>query len=289
MALRLVSHVSGDCSDDDLLEAWLRYYVDLGVTSFNLIVHGTQAENAKLFALKDRFPIVIMDSYNDEFTDEEKKKRVDSVLATMTGQWLLFVDSDEFVEFPFRTIASTIRMLELARGNMLFAPMLQHMTPDGSLNTPEVIDDPFRTLPLCSVSLYEKMGTNASINKFPLFYCTNGTALVEGGNHSPPLGAPTATRSLLGVTHHFKFRTHKLLLRRLDKRIHSSNTFRHESEQYLRYLKMHEYRLPLEDSFYYSRDELFRRDLLRRFTFRSALRFVRRSVSGSIRYGETSS
>src|SRR5262249_22460490 len=124
MTLRLVSHINGD---GDLLEAWLRYYLDLGVTSFNLIVHGTQTENARLFALKDRFPIVIADSYEGEFTDREKKRRVDSLLATMTGQWVLVVDSDEFIEFPYRKISSTILVLEATRGNVLLAPMLQHM------------------------------------------------------------------------------------------------------------------------------------------------------------------
>jgi hypothetical protein len=277
MALRLVSHVNGD---GDLLEAWLRYYLGLGVTSFHLIVHGTRAENAKLFALKDKFPIVIADSYEGEFTDREKKRRIDSLLATMTGQWLLVVDSDEFVEFPYRRISSTILMLELTQGNVLLAPMLQHMTPDGSLDTPDVVDDPFRTFPLCSVALYEKMGSAAWINKCPLFYCTNGTALADGGNHQTPVGISPKPRSLLGVTHHFKFR--RSVCDRLDRRIHSNYEVRYESEQYFHYLKTHNNRLPLEDSFVYSRDELFRRGLLQRLSFRSALRGVSRSALASI-------
>jgi glycosyl transferase family 2 len=274
MTLKLVSHVNGD---SDLIEAWLRYYLDLGVTSFHLIVHGTEAENAKLFSIKDRFPVFICDRYEGEFRPEEKKRRVDSVLTTMTGQWLVYVDSDEFVEFPFRKVTSTIRMLELARGNMFFAPMLQHMAIDGSLNTPEIIDDPFLTFPRCSPSLYERMGCRASLNKFPLFYCVKGTALVEGGNHSPLLGMRQATRTLRGVTHHFKFR--RSTLQRLQKRIHSSHSHRHESEQFYSYLEQHDCHLPLEGSFMYSRDEMFRQGLLRRFTLRDGLPWLRRTVS----------
>src|SRR5690349_9703924 len=103
MTLKLVSHVNGD---DDLIEAWLKYYLDQGVTSFHLIVHGADSENAKLFAIKDDFPVVIADRYEGEFSAEEKKRRVDSLFATLTGQWLVFVDSDEFVEFPFRKLTS---------------------------------------------------------------------------------------------------------------------------------------------------------------------------------------
>jgi len=277
MALRLVSHVNGD---GDLLEAWFRYYIGLGITSFHLIVHGSRAENAKVFALRGHFPVIISDNYEGEFTSAEKKRRIDSVLATMIGQWLLVVDSDEFVEFPFRQIPRTIRMLELARANAIYAPMLQHMKLDGSLNTPEVIDNPFRVLPLCSVSLYEKMGIKASIDKHPLFYCTNGTALSDGGNHGLPLGARPATRYIFGVTHHFKFRSS--ILQRLDKRIHSSHPWRHESAHFRNYLESHDYRLPLDGSFIYSRAELFRRGLLRRFGLQLGLRWVRRSILKSL-------
>ena len=187
----------------------------------------------------------------------------------MTDQWILLVDSDEFVELPFSRINSIVQALELARGNVLQAPMLQHLTRDGSLDTPDVIDDPFHTLPVCSVSLYEHMGAKATINKFPLFYCTSGTTLSDGGNHRPPLGARRTGRSFLGVTHHFKFRS--TVLRRLNKRIDSSHSHRHESVQYLDYLERHGYRLPLDESFEYSREELFRRGLLRGFSLKHYL------------------
>jgi hypothetical protein len=276
MQLKLISHIN---SDGDILEAWLRHYLRLGVSSFHLIVHGSQADNARLFVLRNSFPITIEDSYDGEFSAVEKKRRLNLLLASMTGQWVVLADSDEFVEFPYRRIPMTIRMLEWARANMLFAPMLQHLTVDGSLDSPEIIEDPFRTFPLCSVALYQKMGTKASIDKFPLFYCVTGTALVEGGNHHPPLGGPPVLSKLRGVTHHFKFR--RSVFTRLDNRIQSSHLYRHESIQFRRYLEDNGNILPTEDAFMYSRGALLRRDLLRRYTLRDGLRFGCRIITGN--------
>ncbi len=201
MKLGLVSHVNGD---GDLLEAWFKYYCRLGVSSFHLIVHGPKEENERLYALKDSYPVIIEDTYEGPFDSEEKKRRLDSMLARMRRQWLVLADSDEFVEFPYRKIFTTIRFLELAGKNALYAPMVQHLTLDGSLDTPEVVEDPFRTFPLCSIDLYQKMGVQASFKKYPLFYCTDRTMLEDGGNHNCPNG--NFTSSLQGVTHHFKFR-----------------------------------------------------------------------------------
>src|SRR5215475_13475326 len=201
MDLKIVSHVNGD---GDLLEAWFKYYQRLGVSSFHLILHGPREENERLYALKESHPLVIEDAYEGPFHSEEKKNRINSVLARMRDRWILVVDSDEFVEFPYETVSATISMLRLVGRNALFAPMVQHLTSDGSLDTPEVITDPFRTFPLCSVDLYERMGVKAAISKWPLFYCTAQTLLRDGGNHSCPLG--NLASSMQGVTHHFKFR-----------------------------------------------------------------------------------
>ena len=61
------------------------------------------------------------------------------------------------------------------------APMLQRLTLDGSLETPSVIDDPFKVFPRCSVTLYREMGMKGDIFKFPLFYCSRDTRLWEEG------------------------------------------------------------------------------------------------------------
>jgi glycosyltransferase involved in cell wall biosynthesis len=258
MSLKLLSHVN---ADSDLIEAWLKYYLRLGVDRFHLVVHGTSEENDRLLAIKDSYPITIEDTYGGPFEYDEKKNRLDAVLARYTGQWIVLVDSDEFVEFPYQDIPATVSQLNCARANLMAAPMLQRLTADGSLETPPVIDDPFEMFPLCSVELYRRMGVKADIFKFPLFFCASGTQLAEAGNHHPPLGCEPRATTLLGVTHHFKFRLR--VSQRLDKRINSAHPWRHESVRFREYLESHSNQLPLEGAFVYSREELFRRGLLR--------------------------
>lgn len=256
--MKLISHVNGD---NDLIEAWLRYYLRLGVDSFHLIVHGDWEENRKLFAIKDSYPIAIEDIYQGSFHIAEKTRRLDWLLARHIGQWVLLVDSDEFVEFPYGDILGTIRELDRASANVMAGPMLQRLTVDGALETPPVIDDPFKMFPLCSADLYRRMGVKGDVFKFPLFFCASGTHLAEGGNHHPALGLESRSTNMRGVTHHFKFR--RTVSQRLEKRIDSDHPWRHESVQFRDYLVSHGNRLPLEDAFVYSREELFRRGLLK--------------------------
>ena len=54
MGLKLLSHIN---ADGDLIEAWLKYYLRLGVDRFHLILHGTQEENDRLLAIKDSYPV----------------------------------------------------------------------------------------------------------------------------------------------------------------------------------------------------------------------------------------
>jgi len=259
--MKLLCHIN---NDEDLVEAWLGYYIGLGVSSFHLIVHGPAIDNAKLFQLTKSCPVFLEDAYDGEFTSEEKRRRIESVLANWKGQWALLVDSDEFVELPYRRLSTTIRVLELFGANALFAPMIQRLTLDGCLETPDIIRDPFRHFPLCSVDLYPQMGSEASIPKYPLFLFCDSTFIFDGGNHHPPNGSSTVLSPLQGVTHHFKWR--RPVLKKMARRIDSPHTWRHESTSYLAYLRSHELRLPTTDSFFYSRVELFRRGLLKRAT-----------------------
>src|SRR5688572_26200844 len=87
---RLVSHVNGD---GDLIQAWLEYYLGLGVSTFHLIVHGSDADNERLFALKALYPIVIEDVYDGEFLTEEKHRRLCALLGRMRDGWIVLVDS----------------------------------------------------------------------------------------------------------------------------------------------------------------------------------------------------
>ncbi len=257
--LKLITHVRGD---GDLLEAWLRHHLRLGVGEFRVVVHGPEAENRELHELARRYPVRIEDAYDDEFDVREKKRRLDRLLEGLAGEWVVLADSDEFLELPLGGFGATIRLLEWAGADVLYAPMLQHLNADGSLATPPRIDDPFAAQPLCSVDLYRRMGSNASLNKYPLFYCRPGTRLSDGGNHNPPEGCGQGTASLRGVTHHFKFR--QCVLERLTRRADSAHTFRHESVGFLGYLEAHGGRLPTEGAFPHSRRELLRRGLLRR-------------------------
>jgi hypothetical protein len=271
MKTKLLCHLKGD---DDLLDAWFEYYSRLGVSSFHLIVHGPEQENCRLRVLKHFYPVVIEDSYEGPFDSEEKKRRLNLVLERMRGEWILLVDSDEFVEFPYKKLSTTIRVLQLTGRTALSAPMVQHLTPDGSLNSPPIVEDPFHTFPLCSVDLYRRMGTDAAIDKYPLFLCGPGAMLLEGGNHFCPQG--TSASSLRGVTHHFKFRAS--VIRRINSRIESLHPWRHESVQQKEYLALHQNRLPLDGAFRCSRRELFRRGLLRKLGLINGLRFLRRAA-----------
>lgn len=273
MNLKLLSHVN---ADSDIIEAWVKYYLGLGVDQFHLIVHGPPVENQRLFEIKESYPIFIEDTYGGPFDGDQKKQRLDSLLARNPDQWVLLVDSDEFVEFPYRDIPATIKKLESVQANVLLAPMLQRFKADGTLASPAIVDDPFALFPLCSTDLYERMGSKACIRKCPLFYCSKGMRLLEEGNHSPPQGSEVRTSAALGVTHHFKFR--RTVSERLHKRINSEYTFRHESVEFQDYLASHENHLPLEGGFAYSREELFRRGLLRKVSLRNRVKSMGRSM-----------
>ena len=259
MNVTLVSHVNGD---GDILRAWCRYYRVLGVTSFHLIAHGSEADNATLSELRREFPIKICDAYASPFTTVEKKARLDAVLATLSNQWVLEVDSDEFVELPGRDVAHTVRLLEGVGGSALPAPMIQRIRADGSLASPLIVENPFREFPLCAVNLYRDMGVRAAIDKYPLFYCGQSTRLGEGGNHSVPAGCRGAPSVLQGVTHHFKWRAS--VIQRLVDRAFGPHSWRYVSHDFLAYLERMGGRLPTAGAFAYSRAELFRRGLLRR-------------------------
>jgi Glycosyl transferase family 2 len=259
--MKLLCHIN---DDEDLLQAWLDYYMGVGVSSFHFIVHGAASENTKLFQLTKLYPIFIEDAYDDPFNGKEKRRRIESVLAHWRGQWVLWVDSDEFVEFPYRRLSTTIRVLEFFKANALSAPMVQRLTQDGCLKTPETIPDPFRHFPLCSVDLYRKMGVEALTSKYPLFYCHDSTKISNGGNHNPPNGPSTVLSPLQGVTHHFKWRGPAL--KKIASRAQSLVAWRHESAGYLAYLQSHDLKVPTTDSFSYSRAELFRRGLLKQAT-----------------------
>ena len=140
--------------------------------------------------------------------------------------------------------------------------MLQRIRADGSLDSPDVVPDPFREFPLCSWNLYALMSVKAPVSKFPLFYCRSGTEMTESGNHYPPVGCVATPEILQGVSHHFKWRS--VVLDRLRQRAESPTRTVDHSGGFLDYLEHHGRRLPVQDAFPGTRDELVRRRLLRR-------------------------
>jgi hypothetical protein len=257
--MNLVSHIN---ADGDILQAWLDHYVRLGVTGFHVVLHGPEEENAPLLALRDLYPIEVHEMYGGPFLGGEKKRRLDRVLAGLTGQWLLLVDSDEFLELPVGSMAEAIRLLERTGTDALAAPMVQRLRADGSLESPDLVSDPFREFPLCSWNLYSHMSVKAPLSKFPLFYCRSGTEMMESGNHYPPLGTVAVPDILRGVSHHFKWR--RVVLERLRRRADINERTGEDSAGFLGYLERNGRRLPIQDAFPGTRAELERRRLLRR-------------------------
>lgn len=276
--MKLIAHVNGD---SDLLDAWFEHYRLLGVTSFHLVVHGPRNENWRLFELLDDYPIVIEDEYEGEFHATEKLRRLNQVLEPFRGEWMLWVDSDEFVQLPFPDITETIRQMERMHTDVLIAPFVQRISVDGSVDTPDLIADPFVEFPLGSVDLYSRMGVDASIAKHPLFFWAPTTVLSDGGNHGLPYGSRGRPAPFVGVTHHFKWRRN--VRDRIEARARSTHSFRHESAGFARYLESHDWRIPLEGSFRATESELRRRKLLgvadrRKHAFRWAVSRLPESV-----------
>jgi Glycosyl transferase family 2 len=259
LKIPLVCHWRGD---GDIAEAFLNYYSSQ-VSGFHLILHGPEEENRAILDLRSRFAIVVHDSYDGLFDDGEKARRLNALLPKFMGEWVLLVDSDEFVELPHSSVGETIDALERSRLSCLAAPMLQRLRSDGSLKSPEIVRDPFAEFPLCSERLYGLMGSStACIGKYPLFRIGPET-VVSIGNHGAPNGADSACDAFIGVTHHFKWK--RSAIDRISHTIEAGWQWAgSESALYLKYLGMHDFTLPLDDSFAYSRRALCERGLLKR-------------------------
>jgi hypothetical protein len=260
MNVRLISHVN---RDDDLIEAWLQHYLKLGIASFHLICHGGREQNQRLFEIAHQYPVQILDTYTGAFDPFEKRDRLAHGLASLGGGWIVLVDSDEFLELPYRSLAATVRVMQWLRADSLRAPMLQRFAWDGV--HVEGGTRPFDAYPWCSVDLYARLGQpQAVIDKYPIFELQRGTWLKSGGNHYPPNGHGSRLAPMLGVTHHFKWRP--AVQTRLSERANSAHAYRGESQQYIKFLGASGWRLPTDGTFKYSRRALFARGLLTRPT-----------------------
>ena len=259
MKFRLISHVN---HDDDLIEAWLQHYLRLGVDSFHLIAHGGREHNQRLFKIADRYPVHILDMYTGVFDPFEKRDRLAWGLSALDSGWVVLVDSDEFVELPYRSLAATVNVMRWLRADSLRAPMLQRFAWDSIYIDGDA--RPFDAYPWCSVDLYARLGEpQAVIDKYPVFELQRKTRL-QRGNHYPPNGYGSRVAPMLGVTHHFKWRP--AVQNRLSARATSTQAYRGEAQQYIKFLGESGWRLPADSTFRYSRRALFTRGLLRRAT-----------------------
>lgn len=257
-SIPLICHWRGD---EDIADAFFRYYSKY-CAAFYIILHGPRQDSLALLSASEKYRIIVCDHYDEQFNEEEKVRRINCLIPQFSGQWVLVVDSDEFVEFPYSSIRSTILALEREGVSCMAAPLLQRIRLDGSIKTDGVIHDPFKEFPLCSEKLYRLMGSNGNLNKFPLFKCIAGTK-VSYGNHRSPNGTRSANSIIKGVTHHFKWKSS--VVNRIRYMIEIEWPWAEsEAIPYLRYLERNNYTLPLRSSFKYSRRRLFHRGLLSR-------------------------
>jgi hypothetical protein len=195
--------------------------------------------------------------------------------------WVVLVDSDEFLELPYRSLAATVRVMEWLGADTLSAPFLQRFASEACLE-PATGALPSDAYPWCSTDLYARLGQpHAATAKYPIFKIGRRTALRGGGNHHPPNGYGSWIAPLGAVTHHFKWRP--TVRERLVQRAGSTHPYRGESAQYLAFLGDSGWRLPSDGAFRYSRRELFRRGLLKRATALDMLCRRCRAATGSTR------
>lgn len=278
--MRLISQVNGD---GDIIEAWLRYYQAAGVEEFLIILHGEDSANERLLDLVGRYPITIVDRYRTQYSPHEKCARQNAVLRRLKSQWVIVVDSDEFVEFPCATLKDTIWWMRRLFVRALSAPMLQRTTRQGTLESPEVVHDVDAEFPMCVPGLYRALGSDATETKFPLFFSGTSAAIRDGGNHVPPVPMRQVMPPLRGVTHHFKWRP--IVRSRLEARINSRHPWKHQSEAYLSYLVEHGWTLPIDAGFEYSRQALKDRGLLVTPNAGSVLRYFGRAAAARLGVG----
>ena len=268
--MKLFSFLNRDC--EDLLPAWFAHYLRLGVTEFRLIHHGPADDRAWLERFSGRYPVKIVDSFDGVFDEDLKCARLTAALGDCRGEWAIAVDSDEFLEIPYRSLRLTIKMLKLLGAESLYAPMLQRMAVDGSLERVDAGADIEKLFPLGSTHLCERLCTLPVFHqKYPLFF-NNVNCGIRNGSHFPPIGRATDELPLRGVTHHFKWR--HAMLASMDQRAGLINANAPEIVAYRDYLESHGMKLPIEGAFHYSREKAFELGLLRR----PEDRYLRRSV-----------
>jgi len=228
----------------------VRHHLALGVSSIHVVAHGPRSENRILFDLARHSPLVVEDEYDGPFDPFEKRDRLNRLVRTFAGEWVVLLDSDEFLEVPYASLRRTVAVMRWLRADMLAAPLLQRHAANGRVEALAGAD-PFEAFPCGSVDLYARLGQpQAATSKYPLFLVGPGTALREGGNHHPPNGA--TGRSGAARRHaSFQVAAHRAVAPELASR--QCPPVSHESAGYRAFLEDHGWTLPVEGAFVVSR------------------------------------
>src|SRR5262249_9399340 len=146
-----------------LADAFVRHYENFA--DVHIILHGPEHESPVVVELAKSGRLKIHSKYDSEFSGAEKGARLSSAAQDFVGRWVLTVDSDELVEFPYATVYETIEALKAIGLSSLRAPMLQRLRHDGTIDSSEIIRDPFAEFPLCSENLYRAVGSSGALDK----------------------------------------------------------------------------------------------------------------------------
>jgi glycosyltransferase involved in cell wall biosynthesis len=185
---------------------FVRWYRNLGVDRFHLIVHGPWDE-ANLAALAALPGVEITQRLHEPFCKTLKCDAITAVARRSIGEWILIADADEFLELPADGIAGTIAALEAAGIDELYATLIQRVAADGSLPEVGPDSDLDATFPMFHVGLCEDMGlvNPAWRSKYPLAR-VGPDFVYQRGNHLPGNRRSVAHAPMRGVLHHFKWR-----------------------------------------------------------------------------------
>ncbi len=249
--IRLASFIGQD--DTDILHFFLAHYRGLGVTEFHIFIHGdwTAPEIAPLRA-KD---VTIAGIVQGPFDEVRKSAILEAYAKGFTGEWVLFVDADEFLELPYPSLTLTIDGLASMRVGELPARLMQRAHPRGILASLEGFGSIDEAFPQYDYRLAERMNVRFPIwkNKYPLIQIGPAFRLARGF-HMPAGGRPVAQVPIRAVLHHFKWRDR--LLRAVERR-RGEGSNQTEQDAYRAWLEAHEFRLPTEGLKKYSRAALF--------------------------------
>jgi glycosyltransferase involved in cell wall biosynthesis len=194
-------------TDADLMPHFVRWYRNLGVDRFHLIVHGPWDE-ANLAALAALPGVEITQRLHGTFNRNLKCDALTAVARRFVGEWIVIADADELLEMPFPTLAETAEALEKAGIDELYATLIQRVAADGSLPEVRPGTDLNALFPMFHVGLCEDMGLKlpAWRSKYPLAR-VGPDFVYQRGNHLPGNSRSVAHAPFRAVMHHFKWRS----------------------------------------------------------------------------------